>query len=272
LGRSGTGAGPALAGVTECRRSPAAGPPAIPTGHDGGVSDDTGPDPTSGDAPGPLAALGVLAGAEVAVTDHLDHIEMYTTEGLLTLLWHGAADHPQVVLMVGGGMGGLLGPGRGLYHSLGVELAEDGVGAIRVGYRVPNDLDRCVHDTLATAELAARRGARSFVVMGHSFGGAVAIQVGAALGELAAGVVTFATQTGGAEAAEHLGCPLILFHGDRDMVLPHMASEMVQMISGGELVVLPGAGHTLAEAETEIHDRLRSWIPDRFADHHPPPG
>ncbi|MDZ7677901.1 MAG: dienelactone hydrolase family protein [Acidimicrobiales bacterium] len=221
-------------------------------------------------APGPLAALGVLAGAEVAVTDQLDHLEMYTREGLLTLLWHGEADHQQVVLMVGGGMGGLLGPGQGLYHTLGAELADAGVGAIRVGYRVPNDIDRCVHDTLAAAELAARRGARSFVVMGHSFGGAVAIQAGAALGELAAGVVTFATQTGGAEAAEHLQCPLLLFHGDRDELLPHMASEMVQMISDGELVILAGAGHTLGEAEDEIHQRLRTWIPERFAEHEPP--
>jgi pimeloyl-ACP methyl ester carboxylesterase len=214
----------------------------------------------------------VLAGVEVAVTDTLDHLEMYTTEGLLTLLWHGAADHQQVVLMVGGAMGGLLGPGNGLYQRWGDELAELGIGTIRVSYRVPNDLDRCVHDTLAAAELAARRGARSFVVLGHSFGGAVAIQAGAALGELAAGVVTFATQTGGAEAAESLTCPLLLIHGDRDELLPHMASEMVHMIApDSELVVLPGAGHLLSEADAEIHDRLARWIPDRFASHSPAP-
>jgi pimeloyl-ACP methyl ester carboxylesterase len=220
--------------------------------------------------PGPLAGLRALAAVEVAVTDSLDHLEMYTAEGLLTMLWHGAADHEHVVLMVGGAMGGLLGPGHGLYQKLGDELAAEGIGTIRVGYRVPNDLERCVHDVLAAAELSARRGARSFVVLGHSVGGAVAIQVGAALGELAAGVVTFATQTGGAEAAEHLECPLLLFHGTRDELLPHMASEMVQMISGGELVVLDGAGHLLSEAESEIHERLSTWIPEQFAAHAPP--
>ena len=226
---------------------------------------------TSDGPPGPLAALRVLAGVEVAVTDTLDHLEMYTTEGLLTLLWHGAADHEQVVLMVGGAMGGLLGPGNGLYQRWGDEFAARGIGVIRVSYRVPNDLDRCVHDTLAAAELAARRGARTFVILGHSFGGAVAIQAGAALGELAAGVVTFATQTGGAEAAESLSCPLLLIHGDRDELLPHMASEMVHMIAAdSELVVLPGAGHLLSEADAEIHDRIMSWVPDRL-DHHTPP-
>lgn len=227
-------------------------------------------DQTAEDAPGPLAALRVMAGQEVAVTETLDHIEMYTLEGLLTLLWHGEADHRQVVLMLGGAMGGLLGPGKGLYHALGEELAAQGIGSIRVSYRTPNDLDHCVHDTLAAAELAARRGARSFVVLGHSFGGAVAIQAGAALGDLAAGVVTFATQAAGAEVAEHLSCPLLLFHGDRDELLPHAASEMVHMISDGELVTLPGAGHLLTEAEAEIHDRLSTWIPDRLAAHQPP--
>lgn len=234
-----------------------------------------GPEAASGETdngspPSPLAALGIIAASEAAVTGQLDHIEMYTSEGLLSLLWHGRADHDEVVMMVGGALGGLLGPGRGLYQLLGAELAEAETGAIRVGYRVPNDLDRCVHDTMAAAELAARQGARRFVVMGHSFGGAVAIQTGAALGELCAGVVTFATQTGGAEAAELLPCPLLLFHGDRDELLPPMASEMVQMISGGELVVLPGAGHLLVEAHDEIHDRLREWIPEQFGQHRTP--
>lgn len=201
------------------------------------------------------------------MTERLDHIEMYTREGLLSLMWHGRADHEEVVLMVGGALGGLLGPGRGLYQSLGVELAEAGTGAVRVSYRAPNDLDRCIHDTMAAAELAARQGARRFIVLGHSFGGAVAIHAGAALGELAAGVVTFATQAGGAEAAENLACPLLLFHGDRDEVLPPMASEMVQMISGGELVVLDGAGHLLVEADEAIHNRLSTWIPEQFARH-----
>src|SRR5690606_20917438 len=192
-------------------------------------------------------------------------------EGLLTVLWHGEADHSQVVMMVGGAMGGLLGPGRGLYQRWGEELSADGIGALRVSYRVPNDLDRCVHDTLAAAELAGRRGARSFVVLGHSFGGAVAIQAAAALGELAAGCVTFATQMAGAEAAEALACPLLLVHGDRDELLPHLASEMVHSIApDSELHVLDGAGHLLSEADGEIHDLVGTWIRERLDAHTPP--
>jgi len=135
-----------------------------------------------------------MAATEAEITDDLDHIEMYTRAGLLTLLWHGAGDRRQVVLMVGGAMGGMLGPGRALYHHLGVEMADAGFGAVRVGYRVPNAIDVCVLDTMAAAEMAARGGARGFVVIGHSFGGAVAIQTAAALGDMCAGVVTAATQ------------------------------------------------------------------------------
>lgn len=217
--------------------------------------------------PGPLTALGILAGSEVAVTDQLDHIELYTREGLLSLLWHGRADHESVVLMAGGALGGMLGPGKGLYHSLGVELAELGIGSIRVGYRAPNDLDRCVHDTMAAADLAARQGARRFIVLGHSFGGAVAIQTGLALGQLAAGVVTFATQLAGAEGAGELACPLLLFHGDQDEVLPSMTSKRLHMVTGAELVMSAGAGHLLTEAHDEIHGRLISWIPEQLDRH-----
>ena len=134
------------------------------------------------DARSPLELLEALTVEEVAIAPDFRHLEIYTMRGLLTLLWHGPVDAHDVLVTCGGGMGSLLGPAGGLYHDLGVTLAARGVGTIRVGYRKPNDLARCVHDVAAAADLAGRRGARSFVVMGHSFGGAVAIQVGAVLG------------------------------------------------------------------------------------------
>src|SRR6478735_1724611 len=67
----------------------------------------------------PLDSLRVIAVQEKAMTPTLDHVEMYTMEGLLTLLWHGPRDAHDVVLMCGGAMGGLLGPGEGVYQELG---------------------------------------------------------------------------------------------------------------------------------------------------------
>ena len=61
---------------------------------------------------------------------------------------------------------------------------------------------------------------------------------------------------------------MILFHGDKDEILPLQASELVRMvIGGGELVPLPGVGHLLAEAAEKIEARLQEWIPEKFREH-----
>ncbi|MGZ6963139.1 MAG: alpha/beta hydrolase [Acidimicrobiia bacterium] len=216
----------------------------------------------------PLELLEALATEDVEIAPDVHHLEIYTLKGLLTLIWHGDPQAEHVVVMGGGGMGGLLGPSGGLYHDLGEELAIRGIGTIRVGYRTPNDRGRCVVDMAAAADLATRTGATRFVTVGHSFGGAVALQVGIALGAHCAGVVTLSTQSAGCEDGAALGAtPLLLLHGDRDEILPPDASAVVQMLVGhGELVILPGAGHLLTEAHDELRDILATWIPDRFAE------
>ncbi|MCP5027371.1 MAG: alpha/beta hydrolase [Actinomycetia bacterium] len=215
----------------------------------------------------PLEALGILASQTATIAPGLDHLEAYTMEGLLTIMWHGPAEAEQVVAMVGGAMGGLLGAG-GLYHELGVALADMGIGVLRVGYRRPNDLDMCTHDLLAAMELAARHGARRFVTVGHSFGGAIAIRAAARLtDEAAPGVVTLATQSAGCEPAEDLANRRLLFiHGDNDSILPHQSSEMVRFLAGaGELMIIPGGDHLLAGAGDRIRQRLLAWLPEVLA-------
>jgi len=222
-------------------------------------------DPHGRDAPGPtpLEMLGVLASQEVEVTPSLRHLEFYCQRGLLTVLWHGEPDARRAVVAVGGAMGGLLGPAGGLYQDLGVALGEQGIGTLRVGYRRPNDLDACCIDAAAAVQLAVGNGAEQVVVLGHSFGGAVAVRVGVALATMVAGVATFATQSAGCEVAGHLaGRPLLLFHGDRDEILPLEASEVVRAIAGtGELVVCPNDGHLLSRSRAILWERLTEWIP-----------
>jgi alpha/beta superfamily hydrolase len=210
----------------------------------------------------PLELLEALAAEEVEIMPGLVHMEVYTLHGLLTMLWHGPRDAPKVVVTCGGGMGGLLGPANQIYHRLGIALAAEGIGTIRVGYRKPNDLSRCVHDVAAATDLASRTGARRFVVMGHSFGGAVAVQAGVVLGEHCAGLVTFATQSAGCEFASELGdTPLLLFHGTDDEILPPDTSGVVQMLAGhGDVVLLPGDGHLLNKNVDEIDERLDAFL------------
>lgn len=233
-----------------------------------------GPDPDRArdGASTPLDALGVIGSQDVMVTPSLRHVEMYTARGLLTLLWHEPAAagvvHPAAIVLCGGAMGGLLGPADGMYHRLGVAWSERGVPVLRVSYRRPNDLDACALDVAAAVQMAVGAGgAERVVVMGHSFGGAVAVRVGVGLRPFVAGVVTFATQSAGCEVAGGLeGAPLLLFHGERDEILPIEASEMVRMIAGtGELVRLPGDGHLLAKSGEAMWERLEAWLPEVLA-------
>lgn len=225
------------------------------------ASADTGPT-----GPTPIEALGVLASQDVMLTPSLRHVEMYTSRGLLTILWHEPQTvvHPAALVLVGGAMGGLLGPAEGLYQRLGEVWAARGVAVLRVSYRRPNDLDACCIDTAAAVQLAVGAGgAERVVLMGHSFGGAVAVRVGVGLSGMVTGVVTFATQSAGCEVAGGLeGMPLLLFHGDRDEILPPESSEMVRMIAGtGEVVRIPGDGHLLAKSGDVLWERLESWLP-----------
>ena len=218
----------------------------------------------------PLEQLRTMAAVETMLTENLRHIEVYTMDGLLSLFWHGPSEAQDVVLACGGAMGGVLGPADALYQDLGVTLGKSGVGMIRIGYRAPNDTAKCVHDLIAAADLATRSGAQRFITMGHSFGGAPALQAAVILEAHCAGVITLATQSAGCEPAEDLAArvPIILFHGDKDEILPLQASELVRMVvGGGELVPLPGVGHLLAEAGDELRDRLGNWIPEKFKEH-----
>lgn len=216
-----------------------------------------------------LHALNVMATQSVMATPTLRHVEMFTMRGMLSILWHqvppGTAVRPAAIVACGGAMGGLLGPSQGIYQHLGERWSARGVPVLRVSYRRPNDLDACCLDVAAATQLAADAGAQRVVVMGHSFGGAVAVRVGVAMDEVA-GVVTFATQSAGCEIASGLrGRPLLLFHGDQDELLPLQSSEIVAAMAGqGDVVVCEGDGHLLEHSGSLILERLDQWLPEVY--------
>ncbi|MEL6893950.1 MAG: alpha/beta hydrolase [Actinomycetota bacterium] len=228
------------------------------------VPDQTGADPTS---PTALEALVPFATVEVDVADDVSLREAYTQRGLHTVLHHrppSSVRHAGAALVLcGGALGGLHGPGRSLYQQLGERWSARGVPVLRVGYREPNNLDLCAHDLAVGVELARDAGAERVVVAGHSFGGAVAIRAAVVMTGSVSGVVTFATQSAGCEVAPGLeGRPLLLIHGADDDVLPAQSSELVAAIAGrGEPVILPGTGHGLAGADEIILERLDVWLP-----------
>ena len=229
------------------------------------MSETTGPSASDPVAPTALEALRPMATSDVAITESLRHREVYTSRGLLSVLWHEpSASVPAAIVMCGGAMGGLLGPGHGLYQKWGDRWAGRGVRVLRVGYREPNNLDLCAHDLACGVEWARDAGAERVVVMGHSFGGAVAIRAAVVMAGSVAGVVTFATQSAGCEVAVALADrALLFFHGSQDEILPAESSRAVQAIAGhGEVVILPGDSHLLAKSDDVMTERLDDWLPE----------
>lgn len=216
----------------------------------------------------PLEMLGVMASQQATIGPQLRQLELYTTGGLLSLLWHepsGSARNVGVVMM-GGAMGGTLGPGDSLFHVLGETLSNAGIPCIRMSYRKPNDMDRCCVDVAAAVQLLVGSGADAVVLMGHSFGGAVAVRVGVGLREMVCGVVTFATQSAGCEVAGGLqGRSLLMFHGDADSILPVEASEVVKAMAGtGDLHIMKGDDHLLANSHDEMLAIVMPWLFEVF--------
>ena len=106
-------------------------------------------------------------------------------------------------------------------------------------------------------------GVERVVVFGHSFGGAVAVRVGVALPSSWPVSSPSPPSRPGARWLVLAGRPLLLFHGDRDEILPLDASAIVRDMAGsGELVVLPGDGHLLAKSGDILRERLLEWLPE----------
>lgn len=217
----------------------------------------------------PLELLGALAKADAEIDEHSRLVEIYTMQGLLQIWWWGQPGATDVVLMCGGAMGGVTGPGRTLYVELGKAMAAEGKAAMAVDYRKAGDLSRSLLDVCAATDLAMRNGAERFVILGHSFGGAVAVQAAGTFPGAVAGVITYATQSGGCEEAARMGdVPLLLLHGERDSILGPENSMMVQALAGhGDVRIFPDTDHLMAEAADEIAEITHEWVRARFDEH-----
>ena len=135
-----------------------------------------------------------------------------------------------------------------------------------VNYRKAGDLSLSLLDTCAAVDLAMRNGTERFVVLGHSFGGAVAVQAAGTFPHLVARVITYATQSGGCEEVTRIGdTPLLLLHGEHDSILGPENSMMVQALAGhGDVRTFPKTDHLMSKVADEIAGITGEWVRDRF--------
>jgi len=169
------------------------------------------------------------------------------------------------VLMVGGGDGGFDGPASAIYPSLAENLYGKGVAALLLDYRIhsfPGNLEEAIYDVLFGVHHLLKMGIDNIGLVGHSFGGAVAIE--AAVREpMISGLISLASQTAGALNVKQVSPrPILFVHGLNDIRLPPDCSRYLHSIAEEpkELVLLEGATHSLRQCREELLILLFEWF------------
>jgi pimeloyl-ACP methyl ester carboxylesterase len=140
--------------------------------------------------------------------------------------------------------------------------AAAGVSVARMNYRAPNEFDECLLGTLATLTFLKGIGHERAALIGHSFGGAVAINAGT-LSPVVTTVIAISSQLGGAHVVGDLPPkPLLLIHGTADTILPDQCSRMLYEQAGEPktLKLLEGGDHRLARFGDELFTLVEGWI------------
>ena len=193
-------------------------------------------------------------------------VRLYVENGSIVCRYYEVPNATAAIVWLGGVGGGFDSPAHDLFDRLAVEFLEKQVNSIRLRYREFNDLQTSVEDALVALEFLGQRGIHEAVIVGYSFGGAVAIQAGAAWPSVKA-VVVLASQSAGTSGANRISPrPLLIVHGAQDSILPPECSTLIyeRALEPKELVLLPGAGHCFDEVDTELHKLLARWIGDKL--------
>lgn len=208
-----------------------------------------------------LRILGVDPDEEIAGARRLT---IRTSRGAIPVVMHAAQTPSRAVVCVSGAIGGFDGPAM-LYPRLGLELPRKGISVARVNYRAPNDFDECLLDTLAALTFLKGIGHERAAIIGHSFGGAVAINAGT-LSPVAATVIAISSQLAGAHVVGELAPkPLLLIHGTADEILPPRSSELIYERAGEpkRLMLFEGADHRLSGKGEELFALVDEWLESR---------
>lgn len=194
-------------------------------------------------------------------------VMLETTRGNIFGVIHPVEGGTGAVITVGGAMGGVDGPADHLYGRLPALLAHANTTVLRLDYRMPNNFEECVLDTLAGCSFLQGIGALDLVLVGHSFGGAVAIRAGQLFPRVR-GVAALSSQTHGTDEVGELGRPLLLVHGTGDTILSYLASEEIYRRAADpkRIVLYEEDDHLFTRSAADVGELLGEWIPARLQD------
>ena len=188
-------------------------------------------------------------------------VTIVTTRGPIPVVLHAAPEKGRAALCVSGAIGGYDGPAM-LYPRLGLMMPREQITVARLDYRAPNEFGECMVDAMSALTFLGGIGHERVTLIGHSFGGAVAINAGT-LSPLVTTVIALSSQLAGAHVVGELAPkPLLLIHGDADTILPHESSQALYDRAGEPktIKILPGVGHRLSEAADQVFDLVRDWL------------
>lgn len=199
----------------------------------------------------------------------MTEISVPSGRGPIAAMWHPPQAEPSrgAVICVGGFDGGFDGPAQAIYADLAATLPEQGVGVLRLDFRIktsPGPIDDGTFDLLAGIDWLALQGMQRIALIGHSYGGAIVIRA-AARADVVAGICALSTQTMGIEPDDVRSLPprpMLLIHGGADWRLPPRLSEWVYSLAGEgrELHILEGATHSLRQRRDDLWVLLMDWI------------
>ena len=188
-------------------------------------------------------------------------LEIETSRGVIKAFFTPVEGKTGVALFLGGAGGGVRGPANEMYVTLAGELALAGVSTLRLEYRDAGEFEECVMDALAGCSFLKGIGAERTVMVGHSFGGAVAVKAGE-LAPIVSAVCGLSSQRFGTFEVERLSKPLLLIHGSMDEVLDQQASKDIfeRAREPKRLVILEGDGHGLTQHPDEARSLVTQFI------------
>jgi pimeloyl-ACP methyl ester carboxylesterase len=207
------------------------------------------------------AVIRLLSLERTSVGPARERAKLITSFGDITCLHHVAAGDA-AVLWVPGASGGSGGPAGGLYTRLGAQISRCGVTSLALDYRQPGLLANCAMDVLTALSWLEQLGKSRVALVGHSFGGAVAISAGA-ISPLVAGVAAFSCQTAGTAAVAQLSPrPFLLVHGLADELLPAVCAQDLygRALQPKQMILYPECGHDLDQCADELDRDLREWL------------
>ncbi|MBM2826821.1 MAG: phospholipase/carboxylesterase [Dehalococcoidia bacterium] len=196
-------------------------------------------------------------------------VTVKSERGDIRAIFHHTAGNAAAAIFVGGFDGGFDGPADAIFAHLGTSLLEYGISSLRLDYRLhtsPGVVEEAVYDVINGVNYLKEVGVAKVALVGHSFGGAVVIDAAAQSPEVAT-VVALSSQTYGTRNVAKISPrPLLLIHGQDDQRLPPSCSEYIyaRAQEPKELIILPGARHSLGQKREEVFRLIVGWLVDKI--------